>query len=122
MRRSIPGYTSAQLADALRVLDVHAPETGNVISEPFPFNLMFQTQIGPSGKFLGYDDFFFSIATSMLFSHSVSYLRPETAQGLFVNFARLLEYNGGRLPFAAAQIGPAYRNEISPRAGLMRVR
>ncbi|XP_065557618.1 LOW QUALITY PROTEIN: glycine--tRNA ligase-like [Artemia franciscana] len=50
------------------------------------------------------------------------YLRPETAQGIFVNFSRLLEFNNGRLPFAAAQIGPAFRNEISPRSGLLRVR
>ena len=50
------------------------------------------------------------------------YLRPETAQGIFVNFKRLLEANNGRLPFAGAQIGPAYRNEISPRAGVIRVR
>jgi glycyl-tRNA synthetase len=41
---------------------------------------------------------------------------------MFVNFGRLLEYNGGKLPFAAAQIGPAYRNEIAPRSGLLRVR
>ena len=43
-------------------------------------------------------------------------------QGIFVNFKDLLYYNGGRLPFAAAQIGNSYRNEISPRAGLLRVR
>lgn len=52
----------------------------------------------------------------------VGYLRPETAQGIFVNFRDLLYYNGGKLPFAAAQIGNSYRNEISPRAGLLRVR
>lgn len=51
-----------------------------------------------------------------------SFLRPETAQGIFVNFKRLLEFNGGRLPFAGAQIGKAFRNEISPRSGLLRVR
>ena len=50
------------------------------------------------------------------------FLRPETAQGIFVNFHRLLQYNNGKLPFAAAQIGPAFRNEISPRSGLLRVR
>lgn len=50
------------------------------------------------------------------------FLRPETAQGIFVNFKRLLEFNQGRLPFAAAQIGNAFRNEISPRSGLLRVR
>jgi glycyl-tRNA synthetase len=43
-------------------------------------------------------------------------------QGIFVNFRDLLYFNGGKLPFAAAQIGNAYRNEISPRAGLLRVR
>jgi len=53
---------------------------------------------------------------------SYSYLRPETAQGMFVNFKRLLEFNQGQLPFAAAQIGNSFRNEISPRSGLLRVR
>lgn len=51
-----------------------------------------------------------------------SYLRPETAQGIFVNFKRLLDYNNGRLPFSAAQVGVSFRNEISPRGGLLRVR
>jgi len=51
-----------------------------------------------------------------------SYLRPETAQGIFVNFKRLYEFNQEKLPFAAAQIGNAFRNEISPRSGLIRVR
>ena len=49
-------------------------------------------------------------------------MRPETAQGMFVNFKRLLEFNQGKLPFAAAQIGNSFRNEISPRSGLLRVR
>ncbi|MCL4162588.1 UNVERIFIED_CONTAM: hypothetical protein GTU68_055331, partial [Idotea baltica] len=40
----------------------------------------------------------------------------------FVNFKRLLEYNQGKLPFACAQVGNSYRNEISPRSGLLRVR
>jgi glycyl-tRNA synthetase (class II) len=43
-------------------------------------------------------------------------------QGLFVNFRRLLDFNSARMPFAAAQIGLGFRNEISPRAGLLRVR
>jgi glycyl-tRNA synthetase len=51
-----------------------------------------------------------------------SYLRPETAQGHFLNFLRLLEFSNNRLPFASAQIGRSFRNEISPRAGLLRVR
>jgi glycyl-tRNA synthetase len=96
-------YSLEELHAALTKYGAKAPDTGNEISEPFPFNLMFPTPIGPSGKEQGY-------------------LRPETAQGMFVNFKRLLEFNGGRLPFAAAQVGPAFRNEISPRAGLLRVR
>lgn len=51
-----------------------------------------------------------------------SYLRPETAQGHFLNFNRLLAFNNGQVPFASAQIGRSFRNEISPRAGLLRVR
>jgi glycyl-tRNA synthetase len=54
--------------------------------------------------------------------NSRSYLRPETAQGHFVNFNRLLDFNNGRVPFASAQIGRSFRNEISPRSGLLRVR
>lgn len=57
---------------------------------------MFETQIGPSGYLKGY-------------------LRPETAQGIFVNFRRLLDYNNGKMPFAAAQIGTGFRNEIHPK-------
>jgi glycyl-tRNA synthetase len=51
-----------------------------------------------------------------------SYLRPETAQGQFVNFKKLLEFNADKMPFASAQIGRSFRNEISPRSGLLRVR
>ena len=51
-----------------------------------------------------------------------SYLRPETAQGIFVNFKRLLEFNQGKLPFGGAMIGKAFRNEISPRNQLLWVR
>jgi glycyl-tRNA synthetase len=64
---------------------------------------MFQTTIGPS-------------------SGSVAYLRPETAQGQFLNFNKLLEFNNQQMPFASASIGKSFRNEISPRAGLLRVR
>ena len=92
----------SRLSAAISSLSLRSP-VGNALSEPFPFNLMFATQIGPSGRFVGY-------------------LRPETAQGIFVNFKRLMDQSNGRLPFACAQIGPAFRNEIAPRAGLLRVR
>lgn len=79
------------------------PNTGVEPEPPVAFNLMFQTQIGPSGG-------------------SIGYLRPETAQGQFLNFAKLLEFNQQQMPFASASIGKSFRNEISPRAGLLRVR
>lgn len=77
--------------------------SGRPYSPSFPFNLMFKTSIGPEGT-------------------AVGYLRPETAQGLFVNFRRLLDLNANKMPFAAAQIGLGFRNEIAPRSGLLRVR
>ena len=51
-----------------------------------------------------------------------SYLRPETSQGIFTNFKKLHKLNQLRLPMAVAQIGKSYRNEISPRSGLIRQR
>jgi glycyl-tRNA synthetase len=95
--------TLEELEAALLKYDVKSPDTGNDLKPPFPFNLMFQTSIGPTGK-------------------DVGFMRPELAQGIFVNFARLLEQNGGRMPFGGACIGRAFRNEISPRQGLLRVR
>ncbi|KAJ0667897.1 putative glycine--tRNA ligase [Helianthus annuus] len=92
-----------QLGAKIKEYGIVAPDTKNPLSDPYPFNLMFQTQIGPSGA-------------------STGYMRPETAQGIFVNFKDLYYYNGNKLPFAAAQIGQAFRNEISPRQGLLRVR
>jgi glycyl-tRNA synthetase len=92
-----------QIAAAYQQFDIRAPESDAPLSAPYPFNLMFQTQIGPTGTI-------------------PAYLRPETAQGIFVNFRRLLDYNNGRMPFACAQIGLSFRNEISPRAGILRVR
>ena len=99
----IDEHTAAELGGYLKQYGAKAPETGNPISDPFPFNLMFQTSIGPRGDMKGF-------------------LRPETAQGIFVNFKDLLYFNGNKLPFAGAQIGQSYRNEISPQQGLLRVR
>ncbi|MBP2132139.1 glycyl-tRNA synthetase [Methanomicrobium sp. W14] len=67
------------------------------------FNLMFHTTIGPGSQRTGY-------------------LRPETAQGIFTDFTRLLRFYREKLPFGAVQIGKSYRNEISPRQGMIRLR
>ncbi|CAL9754444.1 unnamed protein product [Musa acuminata subsp. burmannicoides] len=95
--------SAEELGAKLKEYGITAPDTKNPLSDLYPFNLMFQTSIGPSGL-------------------SPGYMRPETAQGIFVNFKDLYYYNGNKLPFAAAQIGQAFRNEISPRQGLLRVR
>lgn len=99
----IDNYTGPQLGELVRKYGITNPTTGNELTEPVEFNLMFESNIGPTG-------------------HIKGYLRPETAQGHFVNFARLLEFNNGRVPFASAQIGKSFRNEIAPRQGLLRVR
>lgn len=99
----IDGMSKDDMAECLKAYNMKSPVSGNDLSEPMEFNLMFSTSIGPTGNLKGF-------------------LRPETAQGIFVNFKRLLEFNQGRLPFAGAQIGNSFRNEISPRSGLIRVR
>lgn len=101
--RKVNEFTLDQIESIIKELNIKSPRTGNALSKPYPFNLMFAVQIGPTGD-------------------SKGYLRPETAQGIFVNFRNLLEYNGGRVPFACAQFGIGFRNEIAPRGGLLRLR
>ena len=95
----------ADIEEIVAENDLVCPACGTALAgEPVEdFNLMFETNIGPG-------------------SSSPGYLRPETAQGIFVEFPRLKEYARGQLPFGVAQIGAAYRNEISPRKGLVRLR
>ena len=69
------------------------------------FNLMFQTQIG-----------------AMQDKTSVAYLRPETAQAIFINFKNILSTNRIKIPFGVSQIGKAFRNEITPKQFLFRSR
>jgi glycyl-tRNA synthetase len=99
----LDGFSNDDMNKVIRKFNFKSPITGNEVSEPMQFNLMFPSQIGPTGDFK-------------------AYLRPETAQGIFINFKRLYEFNQNKLPFAAAQIGTGFRNEISPRQGLIRVR
>lgn len=74
-------------------------------TEPKPFNMMFKTNIGPVAD-----------------EDSYGYLRPETAQGIFINFKNVVDSTSRRLPFGIAQIGKAFRNEITPRNFIFRVR
>ena len=99
---ALPGE---EVAELIADNDIACPACGTGLAGVAveDFNLMFATDIGPGDAHPGY-------------------LRPETAQGIFVEFPRLKEYARGNLPFGITQIGPAYRNEISPRGGLLRLR
>lgn len=111
----LDNYDMKEMGEIVKEFDMKAPATGNELSEPVEFNLMFSTSIGPKGEN--------KPTSSKAEDHkSKCYLRPETAQGIFVNFKRLLEANAGKLPFGVAQIGKSFRNEISPRGGLIRMR
>jgi len=77
------------------------PETGSLLTEPREFNLMFKTQMGASSS---EDD-----------PNAVAYLRPETAQSIFVQYKNVLDSNRVKIPFGIAQIGKSFRNEINPR-------
>lgn len=99
----IDGYSGEELGELMVKYTINNPGTDGPLEPPMAFNLMFETAIGPSGQLRGF-------------------LRPETAQGQFLNFNKLLEFNNSKTPFASASIGKSFRNEISPRAGLLRVR
>ncbi|WP_010598896.1 glycine--tRNA ligase [Rickettsiella massiliensis] len=75
------------------------------LTEPKPFNMMFKTIVGPVED-----------------QDSYAYLRPETAQGIFTNFKNIMDSLSPKLPFGVAQIGKAFRNEITPRNFIFRVR
>jgi len=85
---------------------IPSPATGTpTLTAPREFNLMFQTNVG-----------------AMADASSVAYLRPETAQGIFTNFKNVLSTGRVKVPFGIAQIGKAFRNEITPRNFIFRSR
>eukprot|EP00617_Octactis_speculum_P007087 CAMPEP_0185774146 /NCGR_PEP_ID=MMETSP1174-20130828/76888_1 /TAXON_ID=35687 /ORGANISM="Dictyocha speculum, Strain CCMP1381" /LENGTH=519 /DNA_ID=CAMNT_0028461167 /DNA_START=69 /DNA_END=1628 /DNA_ORIENTATION=+ len=86
---------------------IPSPGSGVVgdLTEPRDFNLMFSTQVG-----------------ALQGSASSAYLRPETAQGIFVNFKNVREVARAKVPFGIAQVGKAFRNEITPRNFIFRSR
>ncbi len=81
------------------------PNCGGELSAPRQFNLMFKTFIGPAEE-----------------SVNAAYLRPETAQGIFVNFKNIMDTIRPKLPFGIGQIGKAFRNEITPGNFVFRTR
>jgi glycyl-tRNA synthetase len=97
------GRDTRKMTEALRERGVRCPDCGGGLGEVFEFNAMFKTAVGPGGR-------------------RRAFLRPETAQGIFIDFKRLYRHARGRLPLGVAQIGRGYRNEISPRQGMIRLR
>lgn len=79
------------------------PENGSLLTEPRQFNLMLQTNFGATGE-------------------QIAYLRPETAQSIFVQYKNVLDSNRIKLPFGIAQMGKSFRNEINPRNYIFRSR
>jgi glycyl-tRNA synthetase len=101
--KDVEGLPNEELSRILSEEKLSCPNCGGPLTHVWSYNLMFQTIIGSKGKQTGY-------------------LRPETAQGIFIPFKRLLRFNRGKLPFGVVQLGKAYRNEISPRQGVIRLR
>lgn len=98
------GMTLEQMAGLIKEKGIKSPE-GNELSAPQQFNMMFKTSVG-----------------SVDGTDTTVYMRPETAQGMFVNFKNIIDSYHPRLPFGIAQVGRNFRNEIAPRDFIFRVR
>ena len=97
-------FTEAQEAEIALIPSPATGEPGS-LTAPRAFNMMFQTNVG-----------------AMSDASSVAYLRPETAQGMFVDFKNVVDTTRVKLPFGIAQIGKSFRNEITPRNFIFRSR
>ena len=95
--------SQTDLNNLIKKHKVKCPECKGDLGDVEEFNLMFKTTIGPG-------------------SSRVGFLRPETAQGIFVNYPNLYRYNREKLPLGVIQTGRGYRNEIAPRQGMIRQR
>lgn len=97
------GLSTKELGGVIDKERIKCPKCNGKFGNVWTYNLMFKTHIGPGDQ-------------------KVGYLRPETAQGMFMLFNRLYSFYRKKLPFGVAQLGRAYRNEISPRQGVIRLR
>jgi glycyl-tRNA synthetase len=101
--QGIEGMTTEQLDAIIKEKGIKCSDCGGKLGKVTTFNLLFRTSIGP-------------------YSENVAYMRPEAAQGMFVNFKNIYTTMRERLPMGLAQIGKVLRNEISPRQGPIRLR
>jgi len=100
----VVGKSVEEMSQMIKENNVKSPD-GNPFGEVRTFNMMLQTQVG------AVED-----------TASKTFLRPETAQGIFVNFKNIMDSFSPKLPFGVGQIGKAFRNEITPRDFIFRVR
>jgi glycyl-tRNA synthetase len=89
---------NGERAEVVENTVLYSPDSGARLSEARPFNLMFKTYVGPVES-----------------EENVAYLRPETAQAIFAQFQNVLSTSRQKVPFGIAQIGKAFRNEVTPR-------
>ena len=99
----VEGKSIEELNKIIKEKNIKCPKCGNELEDVREFNLMFKTSVGPLAK-------------------EEAYLRPETAQNIFISFKRIYKAYRKKLPFAIYQIGYSFRNEISPRQFLIRLR
>jgi len=99
----VEGADASELSKIISDRQIRCPKCGGELGDVKVFHLMLGTNVGPV-------------------EGNIAYLRPETAQGIFVNFRNILVSTRAKLPFGVAQVGTSYRNEISPRQWLMRLR
>lgn len=100
---NVESLTLEELSLKIKEMNIKCPECKGMLSSPKYFLTMFTTTIGP-------------------YSQSIGYARPETAQGIFIDFKRVFEVSREKFPLGIAQIGKVLRNEISPRQGPIRLR
>jgi glycyl-tRNA synthetase len=100
--QNVERLTLDEMTKVIRDKKIKCPRCGGDLSEVKPFHLMFEVGVGAEG--------------------TQGFLRPETAQNIFTAFKRVFSTMRGTLPFGLAQIGRSYRNEISPRQGIFRLR
>ena len=102
-------FENTPIDDLIKAKNFPCPNCGEKnLTEPRPFNLMFRTTVGAAAV---EDD-----------ESALAYLRPETAQGIFINFKNVLDTSRRKLPFGIAQIGKAFRNEVTPGNFIFRTR
>jgi len=104
LKISCDGMNAEQLTELIKKNNLKCSKCGGELGEVYNYNLMFRTEIAP-GK-----------------NKKTGYMRPETAQSTYIGFKRLWEISRKRLPFGVMQLGKSYRNEISPRQYIIRLR